>query len=210
VIGDLYSVGQTFSQNGITVITIPPEISSFGAGFISSTGAMDTITKQPFSLICSNNQGNIKIQTNYMLTATNNNQGSPQNYIRTLDTIVDGGNWGTQNTISPLPNPPSSFQVGLSMCVNGAVPPGFSFPSSSGGAAPPNNINGTPVGVTPTGGNLSSGAVAAIVIIILLVVIASLITGFIFYRKRHHQAIFPEGIHMKFLEARMKFSFRRR
>jgi len=215
VTGDLYSVAQKYSQNGINVITIPPEISSFGAGFISSTGAMDTVTNTPFNLVCSNNQGNIKIQTNYMLTATNNNYPSPQNYLRTLDTIVDGGNAGTQNKVTPVGNPPTSFQVGQSMCVNGVIPSGFSFPSSAGGVAPPSSVvnsNGTAVVGTGTGnGNkLSSGAVAAIIIVIIVVVIASLIIGFVIFRKRYHRTVVPEGVRSKFHDVRLKFSFRRR
>jgi hypothetical protein len=106
------------------------KLNRFGAGFISTVGAMNLATNKPFTFTCTNKMGNIKIQTNYMLTATNNPVGN-MNYLRTLDMVTDNGPWGTGNTVGPYPNPPATFAVGQSMCVNNA-PVSFAFPASGG------------------------------------------------------------------------------
>jgi len=173
VTGQLYSVVNKVDQTGNVVITIPPEINSFGAGFVSSQGA--TSNGQPFAFSCSNNVGNIKISTNYMLTATNSaaNPQDPNNYIRTLDTIVDGGNWGTGLTVNP-PTNQAPFQVGQTMC-NVATGQAITFPFPASAAF--NSItNPNPT----TGSSLGAGVIAAIVIS-LLVFVAAVTAGVVLY-----------------------------
>jgi len=105
-----------------------PEDSGFGAGFLSTTGAVYNTTNLPFTFTCTNQVPNIRIRTNYLLTATNDNPGGV-NYVRVLDTATDVGALGAGSTTQPYATPSTSFGVGQSMCVNNAPVTGFSFPA---------------------------------------------------------------------------------
>jgi hypothetical protein len=126
--GTLYSVNNPLDTNGIVTIQMIPEVGGWGSGFVSTTGAVTVSTGQPFTFTCNNNVGNILIRTNYMLTATND--GGNPNYARTLDTVTDGGSWGSGLVITPPANPAASFGVGQSQCVNAQFVTTFSYPAS--------------------------------------------------------------------------------
>jgi hypothetical protein len=112
------------------------QLFSFGAGFIPSQGATFAANGQTFNFVCTNNVPNIRIRSNYLLTALN------PTFQRTLNTVTDIGALGFGATIAPYANPPASFASGQSMCNIPAQTPinTFSFPAF--GTALP----GAPVG----------------------------------------------------------------
>ena len=120
-------------------IAVPVEIGSWGSGFVSTSGAINTATNSPFTLTCTNNVANLKVRTNYMLVATNNNFGNPANYLRTLEIVTDAGNFGTQQTVNP-PSNPVVAGLGQSMCVNGNTVT-FTFPAVTGTSITIQNAN---------------------------------------------------------------------
>jgi len=125
--GTVFGVNNILDTNGVVTVKMIPENGQWGSGFINGAGATTVSTGQPFTLVCANNVGNIKIKTNYMLTATND--GGTPNYARTLDTITDTGAWGTGIVITPPANPPASFGVGQSQCVNAQFVTTFAYPA---------------------------------------------------------------------------------
>jgi len=151
ITGSFFNVNQKVNQNGNVVITIPVEIGGWGAGFVSSAGATNTATNSPFALTCTNSAANLKVRTNYMLVAANNNFGSPANYLRTLEIVTDAGNFGTQQTVNPPANP-AAIGLGQSMCINGNAV-AFTFPAVTGGSFSPQTaitVNPTPTTTTTT------------------------------------------------------------
>jgi hypothetical protein len=120
-------------------IVVPVEIGSWGSGFVSTTGAINTATNSAFTLTCTNNVANLKVRTNYMLVATNNNFGNPANYLRTLEIVTDAGNFGTQQTVNP-PTNPIATGLGQSMCVNNNAVT-FTFPAVTGTSIAIQNSN---------------------------------------------------------------------
>jgi len=122
-----YSVVQKLNTNGNYVITIPPEINSFGCGFVDATGAVTASTNTPFAFSCTNNVANVKVRTNYLLTATND--GGTPNYARELNTVIDSGNWGTGLQENMPANPTSGFAIGQTMCAGVNMPVVFNFPA---------------------------------------------------------------------------------
>jgi len=198
--------GKIAVGSGVVFATIQPEDLGFGAGFISTTGATLLSSGQPFAFSCTvANTPNIKIQTNYLLTATNNPYPNGTNYVRILDTIVDGGTWGTGNTVNPIANPSPSFAVGASMCPGGKAATGFSFPASgmfipaTQGISQTGTIQNSNSGVInnqlQAGSNkLSSGGIAGIVIaVIIIVAIGGIAVAFFVYKKRNGTLSFSFG-----------------
>jgi len=178
--GALFSVQKSTDANGNVIITIPPEISMFGSGAVTTAGATSVTSNAPFQFQCTAGVPNIRISTNYMLTATNTNPQTPAtNYIRTLNNVTDGGNFGTGQTVM-APNPPGSiWGVGQTMCLGVGMPATtFAFPTN--GAYNPitnpnaNNATGGTAGVLPITSiiaiviSLIGGVVIATAIIVLI------------------------------------------
>jgi len=183
LVANLQNVKLAADINGNVVITIPPEQANWGATKVPATGAIYVGSGGAFNFQCANNAANIKISTNYMLTATNNNQQMPlAGYIRTLDNVTDDGNFGTGLTVmAPVP-PNPIFGVGQSMCAAVNQPVAFPFPIN----AAFNPIDNAAAGFPPGPYRLTPGAVAAIVVV-LLVTVAGVTCGvviFVEYRRK--------------------------
>jgi len=169
IVLSLNNVRQSADIQGNVIITIPPEAATWGSTSVSAAGAIYVGSGKPFNFQCSNNAANIRLSTNYMLTATNNNQQNPLlGYIRTLDNVTDQGNFGTGNTVmAPVP-PNPNFNVGASMCAAQGQPVAFEFPTN----AAFNPINDNAAGFPPSTA-LATNSIIIIVVVVLFVVVGT-------------------------------------
>lgn len=129
---NLYSAGVSYNQNGIVAVVLKPENPTFGNGYLTVANAVDVVTNQPFAFTCTNGIANVRFKTNYYLAATNNVSppSSPNNYARTLETVIDTSNWNPTNVTEPFPANQQFFAIGQSTC-NGATgtPITYTFPA---------------------------------------------------------------------------------
>jgi len=164
----LQNVKNSADLNGNVIITIPPEQATWGSQSVSSTGAIYIGSGKGFNFQCSNNVANIRLSTNYMLTATNDNQQNPlAGYLRALNNVTDSGNFGTGNTVmAPVP-PNPDFSVGASMCAAINTPTNYQFPTN----ALFNPISDPAAGFPP------STAISTTSIVIIVVVVIFVVSG---------------------------------
>jgi len=151
--GVIYSITSPMDSNGVVTVKMVPENGQWGSGFVNAVGATTVSNGTSFNLNCANNAANIKVRTNYMLTATND--GGTPNYARTLDTVTDAGTWGSGLVITPPANPAASFGVGQTQCANGQFVTTFAYPASgttgiTNTQAPVGGTTATPQGTTAT------------------------------------------------------------
>jgi len=126
ILSALFNQVSKSNVNGIVAVTLQAETPTFGGGGVSTTGAVYASNNQPFTFTCTNSVPNVKIRTNYLLTATND--GGTPNYARTLDAVTDGGFFGTGLTTPSPSNPLAAFGAGQTMCNNGVFVT-FTFPA---------------------------------------------------------------------------------